>query len=98
MHSNYIGSNSHGKKLQYHFVLEENQVAETVELYDLLSRVKSLERDRTQHQKDLYLGNGKPGITTRLSKLEDRCDDIEEDIKSMRIAEESKQLDKRNKH
>jgi len=31
-----------------------------------------------QHEKDLYRGNGKPGITTRLKTLEDSMERIED--------------------
>jgi hypothetical protein len=30
-----------------------------------------------QHDRDLYRGNGKPGVTIRLEKIEDRMDSME---------------------
>lgn len=31
-----------------------------------------------KHEQDLYRGNGKPGITTRLERSEDRLDSLED--------------------
>lgn len=43
-----------------------------------------------RHERDLYRGNGKPGITTRLQTLEDDVKDILEAIKERETAHNTK--------
>lgn len=38
---------------------------------NLPSRIEQLERESARTQKDLYYGNGKPGLITRMEKMED---------------------------
>lgn len=36
-----------------------------------------------RHDKDLYRGNGKPGLTTRMEVCEERQEDMREDIQAI---------------
>lgn len=55
-------------------------------------RLNGVDRRLSSVEKDLYRGNGKPGITIRLAVLEECVDKIDETIKGM-----SDRLDKSNR-
>lgn len=58
-------------------------MAETLDV--LLEKIKNLQETVDQHDQDLYRGNGKPGITTRILNNEkdiETVNDIVKEIKS----------------
>ena len=53
-------------------------------------RIQKLEEASERHDRDLYRGNGLPGITSRVKTLEDGMEDIRGYLKELRTQRDTK--------